>query len=356
MWPKTAISERLGLAWPLIQAPMAAATTPALAAAVSEAGGLGSLGVTMLTAEQYRAEVAAARERTSRPLNVNFFVHPRPSPLPEATARMRERLRPYYEELGLGEVPEAAEPAPPFDEPRLQAVLETRPEVVSFHFGLPAPAMVAAIKAAGLQVWSSATTVAEARWLEAHGCDAIIAQGLEAGGHRGTFLGADPAAQAGTMALVPQIVDAVSVPVVAAGGITDGRGIAAALMLGAAAVQMGTAFLLCPETKIPPAHRERLRRATDDGTRLTTLYSGRPARGLVTRFMDELADLEGRTAPFPTQNALTGPLRTRSPAGRQTDFVAHWSGQAAALARELPAAELVRRLAEETEQVLREGR
>ena len=217
MWQRNLLTERLSLEWPIIQAPMAGSTTPELAVAVCEAGGLGSLGCALLTAEQYREQVIAVRAATSRSFNVNFFAYPDPRIDPDQAGPMRERLQPYYDARGLGPVPEAEVPARPFGRVLLEAVLATRPPIVSFHFGLPESDVVAAIKATGALIASSATTVAEARWLEAHGADVVIAQGIEAGGHRGTFLGTDTTQQSGTVALVPQVVDAVSIPVIAAG-------------------------------------------------------------------------------------------------------------------------------------------
>lgn len=352
MWRKTRLTERLGLEFPIIQAPMAGSTTPALAAAVAAAGGLGSLGLATSSIEAARDQIAAFRRASNRGLNANFFCHPDPAPVSGAYGEMRARLQPFYAARGLGAVPEPSVPWRSFGDAHVALLGETKPEVVSFHFGLPAPEHLRAVKAAGAFVISSATTVAEARWLEAHGADAIVAQGLEAGGHRGTFLDADPGAQAGLFALLPQVVDAVGVPVVAAGGIVDGRGIAAALMLGAEAVQIGTAFLRCPEASVQPAHRAALARARDDGTRLTRLFSGRPARALANRLMDSLADMEGKTVPFPAQLSLTAPLRSGPPREDMADILSMWAGQGAPATREMAADALVRTLVAETENCL----
>src|SRR5436309_6771626 len=258
MWPRTDFLELLGITHPIIQAPMAGFASPALAAAVCNAGALGSIGCAGVPPAMVRDQVAALRQATNRPYNLNFFVHSHPRLDPDAAARMRTKLAPYFDEFGLGAVPEPKEPFPRFDEERLDLVLELRPGVVSFHFGLPDATAVRQVNEAGCIILSSATTVAEARWLEANGADAVIAQGFDAGGHRGSFSGSPGAGMVGTMALVPQIADAVRVPVVAAGGIADGRGIAAAFALGAGGVQMGTAFLACPEATVSPLYRAQL--------------------------------------------------------------------------------------------------
>ena len=348
MWPRHELSELLGVTHPIIQAPMASAATPALAAAVANAGGLGSLGCARLSVAEIHAEVAATRAATNRAINLNFFVNPAPEIDAAVEARMRARLAPYYAELGLGEVPRALADGPGFDAEKLEAVVALAPAVVSFHFGLPDASAIEAIKRAGSVVLSSATCVEEAKLLEAAGADAIIAQGSEAGGHRGTFAVPYSAGEIGTMALVPQVVDAVQVPVIAAGGIADGRGIAAALALGAGGVQMGTAFLSTPEAKIHPLHLAALTAGGE--TRLTHAISGRPARGVVNRFM---AEMEGADAiAFPSQLSLTRALAAAGAKAGSSDFHALWSGQAGTLNRALPAGELVERLVEETRTIL----
>jgi nitronate monooxygenase len=347
-WPDTRIRQLLGIELPIIQAPMAGAVGSEMAAAVSQVGGLGSLACALLTPDSVRAELQAIRRATSRPVNVNFFCHRPPRTDADRDERWRRRLESYYAELGVGA--NAAAPSPSrasFDEAMCEAVEELSPEVVSFHFGLPDRALVEKVKSTGAKVLSSATTVDEARWLEDRGCDAVIAQGFEAGGHRGVFLTDDVATQVGTFALVPQVVDAVRVPVIAAGGIADARGIAAAFMLGASAVQIGTAYLFCPEAKVSSAHRDALRSAKDDGTVLTNVFTGRPARAFVNRLVREVGPLSALAPDFPLAAGAVAPLRSRSEAAGSKDFVPLWSGQAARLGRELPAGELTKRLASE---------
>ncbi|PJK29062.1 NAD(P)H-dependent flavin oxidoreductase [Minwuia thermotolerans] len=341
----TRLTDLLGIELPLIQAPMAGANGAEMAAAVSAAGGLGSLPCAMLDGDRMRAEAGVIRQRTDRPFNMNFFCHaPRP-PDPAAQDRWRRRLAAYYEEHGLDPGRAAAAPLrEPFDDRACEVVEEVRPGVVSFHFGLPSGDLLERVRAAGAKIIASATSVAEARWLEARGCDAIIAQGYEAGGHRGIFLGDDIASQAGTMALVPQIADAVAAPVIAAGGIADGRGVAAALVLGAAGVQVGTAFLFTPEATISDLHRQALAEAVDDSTALTNVFSGRPARGIVNRVMREVGPMAAEAPPFPTAGEALAPLKQAAEAQGRADFSSLWSGQAAGLARPTGAGELTRRL------------
>jgi nitronate monooxygenase len=266
----------------------------------------------------------------------------------------REKLKPYYVELGID--PNAPVPASnraPFDEAFCAVVEEVRPAAVSFHFGLPGTALVTRVKAAGCLVLGAATTVAEAVWLEQRGCDVIIAQGYEAGGHRGLFLTDDLAAQVGTFSLVPQVADAVRVPVIAAGGIADARGIVAALALGAAAVQIGTAYLACPESKILPLHRAALKTARDDGTAVTNVMTGRPARGLVNRLMRELGPISDAAPAFPLAGGALAPLHAKAQAQGSGEFSSMWAGQSAALAREMPATDLTRSLAAEAQALMR---
>lgn len=347
------LRDLLGIEMPIIQAPMAGAMDADMVIAVSEAGGLGSLPCAMLSAETARAQLRVIRQRTSKPINVNFFTHTPPSPDVAREAQWRARLAPYYREHGLDpEAPVPASSRAPFDDVMCAMVEDVRPEVVSFHFGLPERRLLDRVKAAGAKVLSSATTVAEARWLEDHGCDVIIAQGNEAGGHRGIFLGTDISTQPGTMALLPQVVDAVKVPVIAAGGIADARGVAAAFLLGAAAVQVGTAYLFTPEAKISGLHRARLQTAADDGTALTNVFTGRPARGLMNRIMRDAGPISPDAPAFPLAGGALAPLKAKAEALGSADFSSLWSGQAAALARETSAAELTRRLIEDARALL----
>ena len=347
MWPDTRVLELFNIELPIVQAPVAGAMDWELATAAAEAGALGSLPCAMLNADQIREQMAKIRARTKKPINLNFFCHTPPMLNNAREARWRERLAPYYQELGI----DPAAPVPSsnrtaFDSTMCDVVEETKPEVVSFHFGLPEPKLLKRVKVR-FRVMSSATTAAEARWLEGHGVDAVIAQGCEAGGHRGIFLGDDIATQAGTFALVPQIVDAVKVPVIAAGGITDARGIAAAFALGAAGVQIGTAYLWCPESKISAPHRAALKSARDDGTALTNLMTGRPARGIINRVMREIGPMSDVAPEFPLAAGALAPLRAKAEAQGSGDFSPMWAGQAAALGRALPAGDLTRALAAE---------
>ena len=322
------------LALPVIQAPMAGAQDWAMAAAASNAGGLGSLPCAMLSAEQQRDQAAKLRQATSGPINFNYFCHTPPVPDEAAENAWRALLRPYYLELGLD--PDARAPAAarqPFDEAACQRVEEVRPEFVSFHFGLPDAALLARVKATGAKVLASATTVAEARWLAARGVDAVIAQGSEAGGHRGMFLSDDIATQIGLFALLPQICAAVSVPVIASGGIAGPRGVRAAMALGAAGVQVGTAYLFTPEARITALHAAALRGAAAEATALTRIFSGRPARGIMNRIMRELGPMNPAAPAFPTAGAAIAPLRAATEAQGSDEFLQMWSGQAAPLCR-----------------------
>ena len=348
MWPDRRILDLIRIEHPILLGPMASAVDEKLAIAVALGGGLGAIPCAMLNADQLREQLGKFRAATKAPVNVNFFCHTPPQLNNAREVRWRERLKPYYEELGID--PAAPVPASnraPFDDAFCEAIEELKPEIVSFHFGLPPALLCARVKRAGCLVLSSATTVAEARWLEEHGVDAVIAQGVEAGGHRGMFLTDNLATQVGTFALVPQVVDAVKVPVIAAGAVTDARGIVAAFALGAAAVQLGTAYLHSPESKITPMHRAALCTARDDGTALTNLMTGRPARGFVNRVMREIGPVSDVAPEFPLAGGALAPLRAKAEAQGSGDFSPMWSGEAAALGRALPAAELTRTLAAE---------
>ena len=336
----------LGTELPIIQAPMAGVQVSALAIAVSNAGGLGSLPCAMLTAEAMKKELEAIRAATRKPFNVNFFCHTPPAASAEREAKWRAALGPYFREFGIDPATIPAGPGrAPFTAEAVDALEPFRPPIVSFHFGLPSPELVARVKRWGAKVLGSATTVDEARWLEAHGADAVIAQGIEAGGHRGHFLSDDLTRQPGTFALVPQIVHAVKVPVIAAGGIADAAGVRAALALGAVAAQVGTAYLLCPEATTSKVHRAALKSDAARHTALTNLFTGRPARGIVNRIIRELGALSGAAPEFPLATSAIAPLRAKAEAQGSGDFSPLWSGQNASGCREAPAAEITRALA-----------
>lgn len=344
----TRIQSLLGIELPIIQAPMAGVAFSEMVIGVSEAGGLGSLACALLTADQIIEEVKVIRQQTPRPINLNFFCHEPPKADAEREAIWQRVLQPYFIELGLDPSTLPSTPArAAFDSALCDLIAELRPEVVSFHFGLPEKSLVARVKATGAKILSSATTVEEARWLEAEGCDAIVAQGIEAGGHRGMFLTDDISTQIGTLSLVPQVVDSVKVPVIAAGGIADARGVAAAFALGAAAVQIGTAYLLCPEARIGPLYREALRNQGNQ-TAVTNVFTGRPARAISNRMVREIGAMSKLAPDFPLAGRFSGPLRVASEANGSADFTPIWSGQSVQLARELSAKELTQRLAEET--------
>ncbi|KAA0689167.1 nitronate monooxygenase [Neorhizobium sp. P12A] len=346
-WQDKRILDLFGIELPIIQAPMAGATTPEMVIAASNAGGLGSLPGAMLSIDAMKAALDQIRSATSKPINVNFFSHVAPEPDPVGQMAWRSALASYYVEMGI----DPADPVPssnraPFDDAYCTVVEDYRPEVVSFHFGLPDGALFQRVKRTGAKIIASATTVAEAKWLDERGIDAVIAMGQEAGGHRGNFLSDDMSTQIGTIALVPQIVDAVSVPVVAAGGIADPRGVRAAFALGASAVQIGTAYLLTPEAKISQFHRKALQASQGDDTALTNLFTGRPARGIFNRLMREIGPMSNLAPAFPTAGGVLAPLRALTEKNARSDFSNMWSGQAAGLAREMSTAALTRYLVE----------
>ena len=352
------LTELLGTRLPIIQAPMAGVQGSAMAIAVSNAGGLGSLPCAMLSLDALRDELTAITQGTNQPYNVNFFCHVPPMPNAAREAAWRAALAPYYAKYGIDSASIPAGPGrAPFTMEAADVLEVFKPPVVSFHFGLPEPALLQRVKRWGAKVLASATTAAEARWLEANGADAIIAQGFEAGGHRGIFLPdtlsgewqRDIATQIGTFALLPQVVQAVRCSVIAAGGIADALGVRAAMALGAAGVQVGTAYMLCPEASTSAVHRAALKReATHDalGTALTTLFTGRPARGIVNRVMRDLGSISALAPEFPLATAAIAPLRAKAEAQGLGDYTPLWSGQNVSGCREIPAAELTRRLAQ----------
>ena len=338
------LQELLKLELPIIQAPMAGVQGSALAIAVSNAGGLGSLPSAMLSLDTLREELTAIKTGCDKPYNVNFFCHTPTAPDEQREKAWRAALAPYYAEYGIDEnsIP-AGTRRDPFSADALEILLEFKPPVVSFHFGLPARDLLDGVKAMGTKVLCSATTVAEAKWLESRGVDAIIAQGVEAGGHRGMFLSEDITNQVGTLALLPQIVQAVKLPVIAAGGIADAVGVAAVLSMGAVAAQIGTAYLLCDEATTSPVHRTALKGPGAAHTALTNRFSGRPARAIVNRVMRELGPI-GEVSPFPLAGTAIGPLRSAAEAVGLGDFSPLWSGQNTSGCRDIPAAQLTREL------------
>jgi nitronate monooxygenase len=345
---ETRFTDLVGIRVPIIQAPMAGSSDAELAIAVSNAEGLGSVPCAMLTPLQVRESWQTLRKATTRPVNLNFFCHAVPRIDSIRERHWRESLAAFYTELGIdvntsGTLPNRT----PFDGMMCEVVEELKPDVVSFHFGLPAKPMLERVRRTGAVILSSATTVAEARWLEDAGCDAVIAQGSEAGGHRGMFLTADVAGQVGIMALLPQIVDAVKVPVIASGGIADARGIVASFALGASAVQIGTAYLRCPECRTTPLHRKSIETAREDQTVITNIFTGRPARGVINRFIRECGPLSAAAPEFPRAAEALAPLRAKAEESGSADFSPLWCGQAVRLGTAMPAAELTRQMYQE---------
>ncbi|WP_281915596.1 NAD(P)H-dependent flavin oxidoreductase [Caldimonas thermodepolymerans] len=342
----TTLRELLNIEIPLIQAPMAGVQGAALAVAVCNAGALGSLPCAMLTPETMRQELLRLTAQTPRPYNVNFFCHAPPEPDAQREAAWRETLAPYYREFGIDPAGIPAGPGrAPFSAAAAEVLEAFRPPVVSFHFGLPDDALLARVRSWGAKVLASATTVEEGRWLARRGVDAVIAQGVEAGGHRGMFLTDDLSTQVGTLPLVRQLVKALDRPVIAAGGIADAQGVAAAMALGAAGVQVGTAYLLCPEATTSEIHRRALRSEAARHTALTNVFTGRPARGIVNRVMRELGPICPTAPAFPLATGAIAPLRAKAESLGSGDFTPLWAGQDASGCREVGAAELTRELA-----------
>jgi nitronate monooxygenase len=346
MWPDRRLLALFKTEFPIVLAPMAGIMDADLVIAAAQGGALGSLPCAMISVEKAREQINIIRQRVSAPVNMNFFCHKAVEADPAREAGCKKRLGAYYEEFGLDPAaPVDAANRAPFDAAMCELVEELKPEIVSFHFGLPDQALLRRVKAAGCIVISSATIVREAIWLEENGADAIIAQGAEAGGHRGMFLTENIAEQPGTFALVPQVVDAVKVPVIAAGGIADGRGIAAAFALGAAGVQIGSAYLRCPESKVIAPARVALAQARDDSTVITNVMTGRPARGVANRVMREVGPISPDAPAFPHSATALAPLKVAAEKQGKIDFTNLWAGQAVRMGREMPAAELTRALA-----------
>jgi len=346
MWPDRRLLDLFKIDLPIVQAPMAGAMDTELAIAAAQAGALGSLPCAMLSPEKARDHVNIFRQQVTAPVSMNFFAHTPTVPDPAREAAWRNKLAPYYREMQLDPaMPIPAAARAPFDAAMCEVVETLKPEIVSFHFGLPEESLLKRVKAAGCVVIASATIVKEAVWLEERGVDAIIAQGAEAGGHRSMFLTDSIETQPGTFALIPQMADAVRVPVIAAGGIADGRGIAAAFALGAAGVQIGTAYLRCPESRVSAIIRQNLAKGHDNSTAITNVMTGRAARGIVNRAMREMGPVTSDGPGFPHAAAAFGPLKAAAEKTGSADFTNLWAGQAVALGREMPAAELTRALA-----------
>ena len=339
----TRLTERLGIRTGIIQAPMAGASNPDLVAAVSNAGGLGSLGAAPMPPEALERAVHAIRQQTDAPFNINLFHHSleqfdgslQPGPAQQAL------LRKYHDELSLDDIPSTGTVSGPFSE-QLDVLIAAKVPIISLHFGIEADD-VERIHSAGLKVLCTATTVQEAWMLDGMGVDVIIAQGAEAGGHRGTFIDYDKDSLVGTMALVPRVAESVSVPVVAAGGIMDGRGIVAALALGAEGAQMGTAFLGCAETGLPEAWHNKLRESEGNDTTVTSAVSGKPARGIRNRYINENEALGEPLLPYPQQYSLSGKLRKAAAQADNPDFLAMWSGQGVGMIQRGGAGQLIQR-------------
>lgn len=345
MTVSVSFTDLFKIRFPIIQAPMAGVQDHRLAVAVSNAGGLGSLPAAMLSLDALKTELSQLCTKTDKPYNVNFFCHTAPTFNETREAAWRTALKPYYDELGLdaNNIPTGPGRAP-FTHEAADVMEAFKPPVVSFHFGLPAADLIARVKSWGGKIISSATTVEEALWLESQGVDAVIAQGLEAGGHRGHFLSHDITKQTGTFALLPQIVKAVKIPVISAGGIADAAGVKAALAMGASGVQVGTAYLLCDEAVTSPLHRAALKSTNSRHTALTNLFTGRPARGIVNRLMRDLGAISDLSPEFPLATGAIAPLRAAAEKAGSGDFTPLWSGQNASGCREIGAAELTRLL------------
>lgn len=331
---------------PIVQAPMAGVQGSELAIAVCNAGGLGSLPCALLGPDAMRAELTAIRAATERPFNVNFFCHKPPEPDPKREEAWRTALAPYYEEYGIDAASISSRPGPaPFTHAVADVLEEFKPAVISFHFGLPSADLIARVKGMGSIILASATTIDEALWLEAHGADAIVAQGLEAGGHRGMFLSSDLTTQLGLFALVPQIARSVKLPVIAAGGIADAQTVSAALALGATAVQVGTAYLLCPEATTSTVHRAALKSGKARYTAVSNVFSGRPARAIMNRIMTEIGPMSPTAPCFPLASSAIAPLRLKAERLGDDGFSPLWCGQNASGCAEVPAAQLTLALA-----------
>lgn len=349
-WPDRRICDLLEIEHPILQAPMAGCSTPAMAAAAANAGGVGSLGCSFWDVDTLQSQVGAVRELSNRSMNLNFFCHEEPRLDPYVFERLKKQLQPHYDQYGLGAVGEPKAGAFTFDEERCDACIKLSPKMVSFHFGLPAENLVTKLKDAGIVIVSSATSRAEAVWLEERGVDAVIAQSSEAGGHNGWFL-PQTGEVSGTMSLVPKIADAISVPVIAAGGVADGRGIVACFQLGASAVQIGTAFVAAKESAVPEAHKRALLASDGDDTEFTHAFSGRRARSISNSYIASMRDAQ--MVEFPLGNSLTGPIRAASAKADSSAHLSLWSGQAGGRAGGGSTVEIMKRLVSDAQDILK---
>ena len=352
-WYENDLTKALNIKYPIIQAPMASAASVELAAAVSNAGGLGSLGLSYHKIENILPDYKEIISKTNHSINLNFMTHKEPSNNDIINKNFRDHVSKYYEEYGLDTLPNITNTCESFNSEQLDLLLQMNPKVVSFHFGLPNKEFIKKIKELNIFIISSATTVKEAKILENSGVDAIIAQGFEAGGHRGTFESSYKEGEIGLFSLLPQIVDAVSLPVIAAGGIADGRGIAATLMLGAKGVQLGTAFLSCPEASVHPLWKNALNNSGDRETRITSAFTGRPARGIVNRLLKEMDGKENIIPDFPTVGSIIKPLANTAAKKGDEDFLSLWAGQSAPMSHNIPAKDLVEKLIKETSSIFK---
>ena len=347
-WNKNSLTKQLNIKYPIIQAPMASAASVELAAAVSNAGGLGSLGLSYHKFEDIFKDYTKLKSQTNRSFNLNFFTHKEPYENIEKDKKYKSLISKYYKDLNINKVPEISKTCETFNNKLLDLVLSMNPKVVSFHFGLPGKSVLKKLKEKNIFIISSATTVEEAKILEKEGANAIIAQGLEAGGHRGTFASNYKEGEIGLFSLLPQIVDAVSVPIIAAGGIADSRGIVAAIMLGAKAVQLGTAFLKCPEASVHPLWANALNKTSAKDTRITSAFTGRPARGIINKLLIEMENKENLFPDFPNVGSLIKPLAKEAISKNNTDFTSLWAGQSAPLSKNMSAKELMNKLIKDT--------
>jgi len=352
-WFDNVLTKNLNIKYPIIQAPMASAASLELAAAVSNVGGLGSLGLSYHKLGDILPDYEAVLSMTNHSINLNFMTHKSPRKNDIQSKKYMNEIKKYYEEYKISEMPNLANTTEPFNSEHLEILLKMNPKVVSFHFGLPESNFIKSIKNQNIYIISSATTVKEAKILEDSGADAIIAQGFEAGGHRGTFASSYKEGEIGLFSLLPQIVDATSVPIIAAGGIANGKGIAAAFMLGAKGVQLGTAFLSCPEASVSPLWKNALSESSEKETRITKAFTGRPARGIVNRLLDEMEDKADIIPDFPTVGSVIKPLANTASKEGKNDFLSLWAGQSAPMNRNIPAKKLVELLVEETSSIFK---